>query len=421
MGQAAGECDSSFHDPRMRGFRTRATVEDVVTLIDQRVQRLGIVSVPLNQAHRRILAQDIVARYAVPTFDRAAMDGYALRGEETFGTDFYNPAPFRVIGEASPGARFSGVVGPGQAVRITTGAPIPEGADAVVKAESSACKGETVWVSEATAPGRHLGRAGEDIASGTLVLGDGRRLRPQDLGVLSALGWAAVPVVGRPNVAIVVTGDEILPAGTPPEDCRIADMNSVVITALVERDGGIPQVIGPLPDDRARIRAEITRAVSQSEIILISGGSSTGPEDHAPGVVAELGELPIHGVALRPASPTGLGFIGDVPVDLLPGNPVSCLCAYDFFAGRIVRRLAGRDVCWPYRREVLPLAAKLVSALGRVDYARVRLVHGRVEPLAVSGASILSSTTRAVGFVVVPAGLEGYPEGASVEVWFYDG
>ncbi len=128
----------------------------------------------------------------------------------------------------------------------------------------------------------------------------------------------------------------------------------------------------------------------------------------------------MHGVALRPASPAGLGFVAGVPVPLMPGNPVSCLCAYDFFAGRIVRRLGGRRPDWPYRASTRRLGRKLVSALGRVDYARVRIVDDRVEPLAISGASILSSTTRADGFVVVPANLEGYPAGAEVTVWHYD-
>jgi molybdopterin molybdotransferase len=138
--------------------------------------------------------------------------------------------------------------------------------------------------------------------------------------------------------------------------------------------------------------------------------------------VAELGELPVHGVALRPASPTGLGFLADgtVPVVLLPGNPVSCLCAYDFFAGPILRRLGGRSIGWPHRAVVAPLARKLASVVGRVDYARVRIERGQVEPLAVSGASILSSTTRADGFVVVPDDLEGYPAGAPVTVRLYD-
>ena len=200
----------------------------------------------------------------------------------------------------------------------------------------------------------------------------------------------------------------------------VADANSPMLAALACRDGGIPAVIGPLPDDREAIRSAIVDAARSADVLLISGGSSTGPEDHAPGLIAELGELAVHGVAIRPASPAGLGFLGPIPVVLLPGNPVSCLCAYDFFAGPIVRRLGGRPPGWPYRPRVLPLARKLASVVGRVDYARVSVVDGRVEPLAISGASILSSTTRADGFVVIPADLEGHPEGASVTVWHYD-
>jgi molybdopterin molybdotransferase len=197
-------------------------------------------------------------------------------------------------------------------------------------------------------------------------------------------------------------------------------MNSPMLAALVARDGGLPVIAGPLADRRETLRDALAAAASSSDAVLISGGSSTGPEDHAPGLVAELGELAVHGVAVRPASPSGFGFLGGVPVALLPGNPVSCLCAYDLFAARALRRLGGRPPDWPYRAVERTLARKLVSAIGRVDYARVRLVDDRAEPLSVGGASVLSSATRADGFVLVPADLEGYPEGAVVTVWLYD-
>jgi molybdopterin molybdotransferase len=153
-----------------------------------------------------------------------------------------------------------------------------------------------------------------------------------------------------------------------------------------------------------------------ADVELVSGGSSVGQEDHAPLLLAEHGELAIHGVAMRPSSPTGMGKLSDRLVFLLPGNPVSCLCAYDFFAGRAIRLLGGRAAKWPYRQERLKLHRKLVSQVGRVDYARVRIAGGQAEPLAISGASILSSTTAADGFVVVPADSEGYPAGADVNV-----
>jgi len=275
-------------------------------------------------------------------------------------------------------------------------------------------------VTEATPPGRHVGLRGEDIQQGAEVLAAGRRLRPQDLGVLSALGRSQIQVVRSPRVVILVTGDELVPAGSSPGLGLISDANSPMLAALVARDGGKPEVVGPLPDDRASLGRSILEAARAADLVLISGGSSTGPEDHAASLVAELGELAIHGVAIRPSSPTGLGRVGGVAVVLLPGNPVSCLCAYDFFGGRIVRILGGRPSAWPYRSTLVRLSQKLSSVLGRVDYARVIIRDNEVTPLAVSGASILSSTTRADGFVVIPADLEGYPSGAEVEVWLYD-
>lgn len=409
------------HDPRWRGFRDRAAVAEVIARIDGRIGPLATEEIPLAAAAGRVLAVEIRASSFVPPFDRAAMDGYALRGEETFGADSYAPAVFRVVGRSRPGRRFHGEVGPGQAVAIATGAPLPAGADAVAPVEATSIEGENLKVAEPIPPARNVGRKGEDLTPGTPVLPAGRVLRPQDLGLLSALGRPTVAVIQRPTVAIVITGDEILPPGTPAGDDRIADMNSIMIAALVARDGGLTRIVGPLPDRADVLETALVESVKNSSLLLVSGGSSTGPEDHAPGIVAKLGTLEFHGVALRPASPTGLGFVEGVPVVLLPGNPVSCLCAYDFFAGRIVRRLGGRPPEWPYRDVSLPLRHKLASELGRVDYARVRIADdGRAEPLAIGGASILSSTTRADGFVVVPADLEGYPAGAMVTVWRYD-
>jgi molybdopterin molybdotransferase len=407
-------------DPRMRGFRSRMPVETVLALIDERVTRLEPEDVPLVAAAGRILARDMFSSVDVPGFDRASMDGYACRGEDTFGADVYAPVPLRLVGRARPGQDDDFLIQAGEAVEIATGAAMPPGSDAVVKVEATRLEAGQVWVTEPTPPGRHVGRRGEDIETGMRVLPSGRHLRPQDVGVLSAIGMPLIPVIRRPRVTIVVTGDELLPAGSRATGRRIADANAPMLASLVSRDGGVPIVVGPLPDDRERIQSAISHATRHADLVLVSGGSSTGPEDHAPGIVAELGELLAHGVAIRPASPAGLGMVEGVLVVLLPGNPVSCLCAYDFFAGRIVRVQGGRTPEWPYRRVDLPLRCKLSSALGRVDYARVTVANGGVEPLAISGASILSSTTRADGFVVVPAGLEGYPAGARVTVWLYD-
>ncbi|MCI0680883.1 MAG: molybdopterin molybdotransferase MoeA [Gemmataceae bacterium] len=411
-------------DVRMRGFRDRAEVAAVERLIDDRLQPLPAESIALTMAAGRVLAGDVIAAVAVPGFDRAAMDGYAVRGHETFGADPYSPLEFAIVGQALPGRPFAGAVGAvgaGQAVRIMTGAPLPDGADAVVQAEAAAEVegGAKVRITEPVPPGRHVGKRGEDIEPGSPLLPAGRRLRPQDLGVLASVGASPVAVRRQPSVAIVVTGDELLACGSKPAGFRIVDSNSVMLAALAARDGAAATRVHMVPDRYDAVRQALQDAAE--DVILVSGGSSVGQEDHAPRVLRELGELCIHGVALRPASPTGLGFLGPRPVFLLPGNPVSCLCAYDLFGGRAVRRLGGRPAALPYPTQVLPLARKIASLAGRVDYVRVRIAGGQVEPLAISGASILSSTTRADGFVIVPAELEGYPEGASVLVYLYDG
>ncbi len=402
----------------MRGFRDRAEVADVVHLLDERVRSLTGEVVAVPEAGGRVLAEDVRADVAVPGFDRAAMDGYAVRAEESFGAGPYNPLELRIVGESLPGRPFNGQVSSGQAVRIMTGAPVPEGADAVLPVELAREEAGVLVISESVSPGRHVGRRGEDVEPGKTVLTAGRVLRPQDLGLLASLGVASVGVIRRPRVDILITGDELLPVGSRPEGFRIVDSNSVMLSALVKRDGGEPRIAPLIPDRRELLREAM--CASTADVLLVSGGSSVGQEDHAPGLLAELGELVIHGVALRPASPTGFGFIGDRLVFLLPGNPVSCLCAYDLFAGRSIRILGGRCPELPYQALTLPLASKVASAVGRVDYVRVRIHGGRAEPLAVSGASMLSTTTISDGFVLVPRDSEGYPAGEIVTVYRYD-
>ena len=414
--------ESSF-DVRMKGFRDRSDVADLVALIDERIAPLDSEWTSIHCAAGRRLAEPVVAPVAVPGFVRSAMDGYAVRGEETFGAGPYNELSFHLVGLSLPGRSCDAVVGSGQAVRIMTGAPMPTGADAVVMAEHAREEGTVVHVNDPVAPRKNVGRIGEDIEAGDTLFAPPRTLRPQDVAVCAAVGVDRAPVIRRPTVAILVTGDELLPAGRKPHGCRIVDANSVLLRALIERDGALVaadagQPAPILPDDRETIRAALRDC--RADCILVSGGSSVGQEDHAPMLVAELGELAIHGLALRPASPAGMGFIRSRPVFLMPGNPVSCLCAYDLFAGRAIRRLGGRDAAFPYRRVTLPLARKISSVAGRVDYMRVRIVDSAVEPLAVSGASILSSTTRADGFTVVPKDSEGYPAGAEVDVYRYD-
>jgi molybdopterin molybdotransferase len=407
----------SGDDVRMRGFARRSTVADALAWLDRQTARLGEESVSLDEAGGRVLARNVTSDVDVPAFVRSMMDGFAVWAADTLGASAYNPLALEVIGESMPGQQFEGSVAPGQAVRIVTGAPLPRGADAVLPVEVVQIEGRRVLAQGDVSPGQHVGRIGEDIAAGTTVLRAGRVLRAQDVGVLASIGVVEVPVVRRPRVRIVVTGDELLPTGSRPEGCRIVDSNGPMLVHLIRRDGGVPHHPGIVPD---RPEAVLEAMRSEADVVVVSGGSSVGPEDHAPSLVREHGRLAIHGIAMRPSSPTGMGLLDGRLVFLLPGNPVSCLCAYDFFAGRAIRALGGRPPDWPYRRVTAPLARKIVSTVGRLDCMRVRLVEGRVDPLAIGGSSVLSSTTRADGFVLIPPDSEGYPPGAEVDVFLYD-
>jgi molybdopterin molybdotransferase len=352
------------------------------------------------------------------------------------------------VGEALPARPFTGTVEPGQAVRITTGAPVPAGADAVLMAEFAELEADGRVLARApVAPGKHVVRVGEDVPRGSEVLPPGRYLRPQDVGLLASIGAAAVRVIRRPRVALLVTGNELLPPGTAPDGFRIVDSNSPMLAALAARDGATVLPVQYLPDDFAAVRDGIAAAAAEADVILVSGGTSVGTEDHAPRAAAEFGELAVHGVAVRPAGPLGIGFTQpkcqstSVPaceredtdfsltpshthtltLFLLPGNPVACLCAYDLFAGRVVRRLGGRAWELPYRMVTLPLAGPIASAVGRVDYVRVRTDGGRVVPIATGGAGALGTAVTANGFVLVPGDRDGLAPGEAVEVWLYDG
>jgi len=405
-------------DIRMRGFARRSSVDEAIAWVDGVSAVRADEQISLNDACGRVLANAVIAPMSVPPFERSAMDGYAVIAEETTGATEYNPLPFEVVGASMPGHAFDGSLVTGQAVRIMTGAPIPEGCTGVVPVEYTTAEGNRVCVTQPIPHSKHVGRIGEDIAEGTEVLPAGRVLRPQDLGVLASLGMDRVDVIRQPRVRIITTGNELAMPGSTREEHQIYDANTSILTALVARDHAVLESAERVEDSDDAIRAALTEG--EVDVVLVGGGSSVGAEDFAPQIVAEEGTLPIHGIAMRPSSPAGMGQVGSKLVFLLPGNPVSCLCAYDFFAGRCIRQLGGRASDWPYRRATATLTRKMSSVIGRLDYCRVLLNDDKCEPLAISGASILSSTTRADGFVIVPPGSEGYAADSDVVVYRYD-
>ncbi len=423
-------------DVRMTGFLEKRGVEDALALLFANARPLHGETVHVTQAAGRVAASDLFAAAPVPHFVRSAMDGYAVRAADLADASEATPTVLFVVGETRAGSAEGRPIQSGEAVRITTGAKAPPGATCVLMAEKAEERPLSesltppppdatalVRTTHSLAPGKHLGSIGEDVPLGARIVAAGRHLRPQDAGVLASAGVAYVPVVRRPRVRVLITGDELLPPGDLPYGSKIVDANSLVLQALAARDGAEYTSIHRVKDSREQTRQALLS--SDEEVLLVSGGSSVGPEDHAPLVLAEVGEVAVHGVRLRPASPTGFGFLrssGQLQfVFLLPGNPVSCLCAYEFFAGPLIRTLGGRPRTWPHRTLVATVAERIVSQKGRTDYTRVKVSGNTVTPLMTSGASILSSTTLADGFVIVGEETASLEIGETVTVFLYDG
>ena len=407
-------------DVRMRGFMERTDLEAALKMLLSSVGPLEAESVQLELALGRTLARDIISTEEVPSFDKSAMDGYALRGAETFGASPTDPVSFRVIGEVFPGDEGDLEVGSGEAVRIMTGGAFPKGADAVLMAEHTTDRGDMVLAHDSVVPGRNVARAGEDIQKGDRVLERGRVLRPQDLGVLASIRMVDLKVTRRPVVGIISTGNELVEPGSAEAGRRGRVVNSCryMLEGLVTQTGGAARWLGTQRDDREALRTALD--AFDGDILLTTGATSAGKEDYLPGLLAELGELLVHGVNMRPASPLAFGRLGKALAVLLPGNPVAAMVGFDVFVRPALQlQLGQREERWN-RRVRGRLRRKLASALNRTDFVRVQLVgEGEVEPLRSGGAGVLTSVTRADGFVIVPRDDEGFEAGTEVEVYLY--
>ncbi len=404
----------------MRGFSAKTDLDVALERLLSAVGRLGTETVGLEAALGRTLAQDVVASCAVPAFDKSAMDGFALRASETFGATPTDPASFKVVGEVLPGEVGEMRVGPREAVRIMTGGAFPEGADAVLMAEFATDQGEVVLANAPVTPGKNLAMAGEDIQTGDKVLTQGRILKPQDLGVLASIQRAKVDVVRRPVVGILSAGNEVVEPDSPDagKPGRVVNSCRYMLQGLVTRYGASPRWLGTVPDDKELLRAALE--AFEGDVLLTTGATSTGKEDFLPVILAEIGELLVHGVNIRPASPLAFGKLEEVLAVLLPGNPVAAMVGFDVFVRPAIQiQLGQREGRWNPRVRGR-LRRKLASALNRTDFVRVRLVgEDEVEPLRSSGAGILTSVTDADGFVIVPRDEEGFEAGTKVEVFLY--
>lgn len=392
-------------DIRMEGFAARASVSEAIDWVDRHARIKDAESVTLGAAVGRILAEPSVSPADLPATDTAIRDGYALRSCETVGAGSYNPLPF-CLQDYQPALR------PFSAALITSGSPLPMGADAVAPIDLAHASQGAADLIGSVARGEGVIVKGQEVRMGATLIETSRPLRASDIGLISSFGIKRVGVIRRPLVRIILAGRK------PSLEHKLPDANGPMLRALVVRDGGAVEICKYGITNRDTTAGWISRP--GADLVLVCGRTGVGPDDEAPLALAAAGTLSIHGIAVRPGGSTGMGSIGQIPVILLPGYPLDCLCAYDLFAGRLIRNLSGRAPSLPYRARKATVKRKIVSSVGTVELCRVLLIEGDALPLGTADSGGLASVVRADGFIVIPATLEGYAPGATVDVYTYD-
>ena len=419
-------------DRQESGFKHRTRVAAALASIREVVEPHGRTErVSVADADGRTVAETIAAPNPVPGYDRAAMDGYAVRARDTFGASERSPSVLRPT---------DGRVGPEEAARVHTGSDLPAGADAVVMIEQveeidgSDDELEELEVFDAVAEGENVGDAGEDVAEGQTLYEPGHRLRPSDLGLLKSVGLEEVTVYERPTVAVLPTGEELVQSDPGPGE--VIETNGLTVTRLAERWGGDATYREIVTDDEDALEDAIERDLDH-DVVVTTGGSSVGERDLVPDVVDELGEVLVHGVALKPGHPVALGAVEGTPVVMLPGYPVACIVNAVQFLRPVLTDVSGMPLP-PHPTRIARLTRKIPSEPGTRTFARVRLESddrnaGDVEgaggeepslvatPTRASGSGVLSSVALADGWVVVPEPLEGFDAGETVPVEVWEG
>src|SRR3990170_3848237 len=390
-------------------FRKLMTFDEAKKAVSQQLKPkpLGTEEIALLEAHERVLAEDVVSALDIPPFDRSTVDGYAVKAEDTFGAEENQPAKLRVCGSVVIGELPKLSVGKGEAAEIVTGAPIPEGADAVVMVEDTNRQNGELKVFSSVTKSENVMRKGADIRNGETILKVGRLLGSREIGVLAALGMAKVKVYAVPTVGVLSTGAEVTEPGKELPPGKIYDINAYSLCAAVLESGGNPVYSGVVPDEKAVLRDALEKVLASVDMVVTSGGVSVGPKDIMPETVGSLGKpgLVFSGIAVKPGKPVTVALVGSKPVFSLPGHPTSALLMFLLLARPVIQVMAGRTL-----REIASIRAvagsRMFAAKGRRTFVMVRLRKesaGRLvaEPVESGASGAITTLAKADGFVEI--------------------
>jgi putative molybdopterin biosynthesis protein len=408
-------------------FRKLVTFDEAKQLIQQTLQPkpLGTEEISLLEAYNRVLAQDANSTLDIPPFSRSTVDGYAVKAEDTFGADENQPAKLKVCGFVSIGETPKVTVAKGDAAEIVTGAPIPDGADAVVMVEDTEREDETLNVYGSVTRNENVMKKGADIKQGEIVLKAGKVLGSREIGVLAALGNAKVKVYVIPTVAVLSTGGEVTESGRELPPGKIYDINAYSLCTAVRESSGKPVYSGVVPDEKGPLREALEAALASADMVLTSGGVSVGPKDIIPATVDSLGEpgVFISGIALKPGKPATVALIGQKPVFSFPGHPTSALLNFYLLARPVIQAMAGKPA--GTMASIKAIAdCRMFSAKGRRTFVMVSLVLDEVkglvaEPVESGASGAITTLAKADGFVEIPENQQFVDAGEEVRVWLF--
>jgi len=405
-------------------FRELVTVEEAKRrlLEEFKPESIGSEVVQLKQAYRRILAEDVEAPIDVPPFDRATMDGFAVRAADTFGAEEEEPKTLQIVNSIGAGEVSKTEVKEGDAVEISTGAPIPRGANAVLMVEYTSSRERKIDVYRPVAPGENIMSAGSDIMAGELILRKGVHLTPRETGVLAAMGVPEVKVFKKPKVGVISTGNEIVPPGYPLDYGKIYDINAQTISDSIIENGGEPIQLGIVGDDPETMRNKLAKGLEVTDILITSGGTSAGVGDLLYRIINELGKpgIIVHGVSVKPGKPTIIAVLDGKPFFGLPGYPASALTIFDIFVSPVLREMAGLEPVVTRKRVSAITAERFFTSGGRREFTPVNIVKSESEDYSVypvpGSSGAITSLAEADGFIEIPENKQFLDSGESVTV-----